>query len=135
MKVVLQVVVPASLKGEVLTKVHQEHGHQGIQRMLELLRQRCYWPGMSADVSKWCQACERCQVAKDSQHPSSSYMGHLLASRPNEIVAIYYTVLEPTQSGLENLLVMTDVFSKYTLAVPTCDQRAPTVAQALVVEM
>ena len=43
-------------------------------------------------------------------------MGHLLASRPNEIVAIDYTMLEPTQGGLENVLVMTDVFSKYTLA-------------------
>ncbi|KAJ7983636.1 hypothetical protein DPEC_G00374840 [Dallia pectoralis] len=41
---------------EVLTMVHQEHGHQDIERTLELLRQRCYWPGMSADVSKWCQA-------------------------------------------------------------------------------
>lgn len=133
-EMVLQVVVPASLREEVLTKVHQEHGHQGIERTLELLHQRCYWPGMSADVSKWCQACERCQVAKDSQHPSASFMGHLLASRPNEIVAIDYTVLEPTQSGLENVLVMTDVFSKYTLAFPTCDQRASTVAQALVVE-
>uniref|UniRef100_A0AAQ4S8F2 Gypsy retrotransposon integrase-like protein 1 n=1 Tax=Gasterosteus aculeatus aculeatus TaxID=481459 RepID=A0AAQ4S8F2_GASAC len=131
---VLQVLVPASLREEVLTKVHQEHGHQGVERTLELLRQRCYWPGMSSDVSQWCQTCERCQVAKDSRPIRSSFMGHLLASRPNEIVAIDYTVLEPTSSGLENVLVMTDVFSKYTLAVPTRDQRAPTVAQALVVE-
>ncbi|KAG1952465.1 interleukin-1 receptor accessory protein-like 1-A [Pimephales promelas] len=133
-EVVLQVVVPVSLKEEVLTKVHQEHGHQGIERTLELLRQRCYWPGMSVDVSKWCQACERCQVAKDTRPPNSSLMGHLLASRPNEILAIDYTMLESTQSGIENVLVMTDVFSKYTLAVPTYDQRASTVAQALVVE-
>jgi hypothetical protein len=58
----------------------------------------------------------------------------LLASRPNEILAIDYTVLEPSSSGLENVLVMTDVFTKYTLAVPTRDQRAETVAQVLVVE-
>lgn len=43
-------------------------------------------------------------------------------------------MLEPTRSGLENVLVMTDVFTKYTLAVPTRDQRAETVAQVLVVE-
>lgn len=61
-------------------------------------------------------------------------MGHLLASRPNEIVAMDFTVLEPCRSGRENVLVMTDVFSKYTLAVPTCDQRASTVAQVLVTE-
>ncbi|XP_026142143.1 uncharacterized protein LOC113117584 [Carassius auratus] len=61
-------------------------------------------------------------------------MGHLLASRPNEILAIDYTLLEPSTSGVENVLVMTDVFSKYTLAVPTRDQRAETVAQVLVNE-
>lgn len=61
-------------------------------------------------------------------------MGHLLASRPNEILAIDYTVLEPTSHGLENVLVMTDVFSKYTLAFATRDQRAATVAQVLVTE-
>ncbi len=49
-------------------------------------------------------------------------------------MAIDFTVLEPSSSGIENVLVMTDVFSKYTLAVPTRDQRAASVAQALVTE-
>ena len=62
-------------------------------------------------------------------------MGHLLASRPNEILAIDFTLLEPSHNGLENVLVMTDVFSKYTLAVPTRDQQAPVVAQTLVTEI
>ena len=35
---------------------------------------------------------------------------------------------------MDNVLVMTDVFSKYTQAVPTHDQRATTVAQVLVNE-
>lgn len=61
-------------------------------------------------------------------------MGHLLASRPNKILVIDFTVLEPSRSGVENVLVMTDVFSKYTLAVPTQDQQAETMAQALVNE-
>lgn len=45
-----------------------------------------------------------------------------------------FTVLEPTHNGIENVLAMTDVVSKYTLAVPTCDQRAFTLAQVLVTE-
>lgn len=43
-------------------------------------------------------------------------------------MAIDFTVLEPSSSGIENVLVMTDVFSKYTLAVPTLDQWVATVA-------
>lgn len=133
-EVVLQLLLPSALIEQVLTHVHQEHGHQGVERTLALLRSRCYWPGMSAEVARWCQRCERCQVAKDTQPAAQSFMGHLLASRPNEILAIDYTLLEPSRNGLENVLVMTDVFSKYTLAVPTRDQCAATVAQVLVTE-
>lgn len=131
---VLQVVVPIALQPEVLTSLHQQHGHQGVERTLELVRQRCYWPGMSADVAQWVQECERCQQAKDVAPIPRSYMGHLLASRPNEIVAIDFTVLEPSQAGQENVLVMTDVFSKFTVAIPTWDQQASTVARVLVEE-
>lgn len=77
---VFQLLMPASLKTALLTEVHQGHGHQGVERTLELLRQRYYWPGMSTDVVQWCQACEQCQVAK-GQPAASSFMGHLLASQ------------------------------------------------------
>ena len=131
---VLQLVLPTCLQQEVLTQVHQDHGHQGIERTTELLRLRCYWPGMTADVVRWCQECERCQLAKDARPVAPSFMGHLLAARPNEILALDFTLLEPSASGHENVLVLTDVFSKYTLAVPTRDQRAATVAKVLVEE-
>ncbi|XP_027133599.1 uncharacterized protein LOC109140921 [Larimichthys crocea] len=129
-----QLVLPAVLKEEILTQLHQDHGHQGIERTMELVRQRCYWPGMSADIKQWVQTCERCQVAKDSGPVPHSFMGHVLASQPNEIVAIDFTLLEPSRNGLENVLVMTDVFSKYTVAVPTRDQQAATVARVLLIE-
>lgn len=115
----LQLVLPAVLKEETLTQLHQDHGHQGIERTTELVRHCCYWPGMSADIKQWVQTCKRCQVAKDAGSVPHSFMGHLLASQPNEIVAIDFTLLEPSRNGLENVLVMTDVFSKYTVAVQT----------------
>ncbi|KAJ8401788.1 hypothetical protein AAFF_G00377590 [Aldrovandia affinis] len=96
---------------------------------MELVRQRCYWPSMSQDVRQWCQECERCMVAKDTQPQARTFMGHLLASKPNQILAIDFTLLEPSRDGREHVLVMTDVFSKYTQAVPTRDQRASTVAK------
>lgn len=45
-----------------------------------------------------------------------------------ECIAIDFTVLEKSQ-GFENVLVLTDVFSKWTIAVPTRDQTAQTVAK------
>lgn len=97
----LQLVLPAALKHDTLTQLHQEHGHQGVECTTELVRQRCYRPGMTSDIKLWVQRCERCQVAKDTKLPSGSFMGHLFASQPNEIVAIDFTLLEPSQSGFE----------------------------------
>lgn len=131
---ILQLLLPERLRSEVLQALHEHHGHQGVQRTLDLVRRRCYWPGMTRDIQQWCQVCERCSMAKDSGPAIRAPMGHLMAAQPNQIVALDFTVLEPCQNGLENVLIMTDIFSKYTQAIPTRDQRATTVARVLVQE-
>ena len=55
----------------------------------------------------------------------------LLAKRPLEVLVIEYTVLEPSSSGRENALVLTDVFKKDTQVFPTMDQKARTFAKVL----
>ena len=70
-----QLILAASLKTQVLQQLHDEHGHQGAEQTTELVRQRCYWPGMHHDIKLWCQKCERCHVAKDTQHTACAYMG------------------------------------------------------------
>lgn len=131
---VRQLLLPACLKEEVLQQLHNDHGHQGVERTTELIRLRCYWPGMGEDIKQWCQNCERCTLAKSSQFRPHAPMGHLLASRPNQILAVDFTFLEPAMDGREQVLIMTDVFTKFTQAVPTRDQKATTVANVLIRE-
>ena len=59
-------------------------------------------------------------------------MGALLAKRPIEVLAIDLTLLEPSISAIENALVLTVVFTKYTQVIPTRDQKSCTVAKVLV---
>lgn len=127
-----QLVLPQCLHERVLRSLHDDHGHQGVERMLQLVRARCYWPNMQNHVEKWCRGCERCVLSKALVPKTKTYMGTIRASRPHEILAIDFTVLESSTDGKENVLVMTDVFSKYTQAVATKDQRASTVADVLV---
>ncbi len=129
-----QLVLPEILWDEVFRQLHEGHGHQGRDRTYELIRRRCYWPSMSAYVQEHCQNCWQCAISKSSHLVARAPMGHLLASKPNQILAIDFTSLEPSSDGREHVLIMTDVFSKYTLAVPTRDQRATTVASVLVQE-
>ena len=61
-------------------------------------------------------------------------MRAFLASRPLEVIAVDFTVLEPASDGRENVLVVTDVFTKFTQAFPTKDQKADTTAKTLLKE-
>uniref|UniRef100_A0A3B1KDF0 Gypsy retrotransposon integrase-like protein 1 n=1 Tax=Astyanax mexicanus TaxID=7994 RepID=A0A3B1KDF0_ASTMX len=129
---VFQLVLPKALQTEVLLALHDQHGHQGMERTTDLVRQRCYWPKMWQDIKKWCTECERCSIAK-AMHPKvRTFMGSLLATRPLEILAMDFTVLERASNGQENVLVLTDVFSKFTQAYAVADQKASTVVRVLV---
>ena len=61
-------------------------------------------------------------------------MKHLVATEPNELVSMDFTLLEMSGEGIENILVITDAFTKWTKTFPTEDQKAETVAKVLVKE-
>ena len=55
--------------------------------------------------------------------------GSIDASRPLELLCIDYTKLDKSINGKENVLVMIDAYSKFTVAVVTKDQTANTVVK------
>uniref|UniRef100_A0A3B3RLD9 Gypsy retrotransposon integrase-like protein 1 n=1 Tax=Paramormyrops kingsleyae TaxID=1676925 RepID=A0A3B3RLD9_9TELE len=129
-----QLLLPACLKEQVLKCVHDQMGHQGIERTLGLLRQRCFWGGMYADVEQWVKGCQRCVLTKMPQPKIQAPQTPFLATRPLEVVAVDYTTLERSTDGRENVLVMTDVFTKFSQAVATRDQKADTTAKVILKE-
>lgn len=131
---VWQLLVPDCLKEQVLVSVHNNMGHQGIERTVNLLRERCFWVGLCDDVESWVKNCERCILTKMPQPKIHAPVQAFLASRPLEVVAVDFTVLEPASDGRENVLVVTDVFTKFTQAYPTKDQKADTTAKVLLRE-
>ena len=86
--------VPEVLRKTVLEQVHDNHGHQGIERTEELVRMRFYWPDIRKSVTEWIEACQRCRVAKLPCKTVRTPLGHLTASRPLELVCVDYTLIE-----------------------------------------
>lgn len=73
---VLQVLLPAALRDQVLADFHQNpEESSGVDWTLELLRQQCYWVRMASDGKYSCQSCSKCQVAKDCVTPFCCFMG------------------------------------------------------------
>ena len=128
------VVVPDVLRPRILQLAHDCHGHQGAERTCKLLRRRCFWPRMMDDVVQHCLKCQRCQPARKPMQKVFTPKGHLVANQPLEIVALDFLKLDVSSSGIENVLMMTDIFSKFCVAVPTKDQTANTVVRCLLSE-
>ena len=131
---VRQLLLPDCLRDQVMTELHNRAGHQGAERTEQLIRGRCFWDTMHDDILTWLQKCNRCALAKIQSHKLRTPLGRLMATQPLEVVAMDFTMLEPSSDGRENVLVITDVFSKFTIAIPTRNQRAETIANVLVNE-
>ena len=48
----MQSVLPTALRLQTLKGCHDDLGHLGIGRTLDLLRDQFYWPGMTEDVTR-----------------------------------------------------------------------------------
>ena len=127
-----QLVLPQRLHNKVLGSVHNNIGHQGVKRTLELLRERVYWPTMASDATKWVSQCTHCQVAQGTYNELKPKIGHRESNNPMDLLCLDFTKVDPSRTGKENVLVMTDTFSKFSVAVTTPNQRALTVAKTLV---
>ncbi|CAL9683895.1 unnamed protein product [Knipowitschia caucasica] len=125
-----QLVLPQACRAEVLSSLHDRMGHMGIERTLDLVRTRFYWPWMANDVQMKVKTCERCTKRKALPEKAAPLV-NIRTSYPLELVCIDFLTLEPDKSKVKDILVITDHFTKYALAIPTPNQKAKTVAKAL----
>ena len=135
---VLQLVIPQSLRAEVLQELHSGlvGGHLGEDKTMARLRERFYWPGQWADVRDFCRACTICATRKTPVPRRRAPLGTIKAGYPMQIIAV--DILGPLpESAVGNsyILVVGDYFTRWMEAYAIRNQEAATVAQKLVDEI
>ena len=128
-KTMWQLVVPKIFRERALSGCHDDVGHQGILRTLSLLRERFYWPGMQEEATQYVMRCSRCLRRKTP--PQVAPLQPILVTQPLELVHMDYLSLEPSKGNIENVLVITDHFTRYALAYPSKTQTAQATARIL----
>ena len=125
------VACPPSRRGTVVWKTHLM-AHAGIGRTLARIRLNWYWPGMTRDVRRIINSCEKCQAGKNGGVLKSNNRQHLHAGRPWQQVAVDLVGPFPeTPRHNKWILVLTDHFTRWQDAIPLSDATAPTVATIL----
>lgn len=125
-----QLVLPEELRPTVLQSLHDDMGHMGIERTLDLARTRFYWPRMATDVEHKIKTCGRC-VRRKALPEKAAPLVNIQTSRPLELLCMDFLSLEPDTSNTKDILVLTDHFTKFAMAIPTPNQKARTVAKSL----
>ena len=129
-KPMFQLILPEEFKHQALKGAHDDMGHLGRDKTMSVLRQRMYWPNITKDVDNHLTSCDRCIKRKSSTNIKVP-MVSITSSQPMEIVCLDYLSLEMSKGGFENLLVITDHYTKYAVAVPTKNQSAEVTAESL----
>ena len=125
-----QLVLPTTLKDVIFSSYHDDLGHQGRDRTISLIRHRFFWPGMNKYIKEKVQQCGRC-IRRKTAPVKATELINITSTAPMEMVCIDYLSLERSKGGYENILVITDHFSRYAQAIPTRNQTAHTTARVL----
>ena len=123
-----QILLPAKLRTETLQMLHDHMGHMGRDKTLSLCKERFYWPRMMSDVESYIANCPRCIHRK--KPPSRAPLIPIETSYPLEIVSMDHLSLEPSKGGFPYILVITDLYTRYSVAVPVRNLSALTTARA-----
>ena len=54
----MQLVLPTAFRIQALQGCHDDFGHPGMERTINLLRDHLYWPEMLVDTTKHIKQCE-----------------------------------------------------------------------------
>ena len=122
-------ILPITYQVQVLQMLHNGQGHHGVDQTIAFCREQVYWNTMCKDVAEYVKDCLHCQEAKGPCAGPKTQPGSIIANVPLDLLCVDFTITDPSRDGKENVLVLTDAFSKFSHAFVTPNQKPLTVAK------
>ena len=136
-KTINQLCVPSEYRDQVMKLAHDSimAGHLGIAKTIDKVLSQFYWPGVTADVSRYCKSCDICQRTCSKGRVTKVPLGHMpLIDTPFKRVAV--DIVGPispiSDKGNRYILTLVDYATRFpeAVALPIIDTER--VAEALV---
>jgi len=127
-----RVFVPLDLVPAVMERIHENGGHFGYERTLEMLQRQCFFEKMTSVVKKWCKSCDVCARRKGTRVISAGCRERERVTGPWQIMDIdLMGPLKETQQGNKYVLGCIDRFTKYLFTIPLPNKKMLTVAKGI----
>ncbi|KAK7906967.1 hypothetical protein WMY93_015579 [Mugilogobius chulae] len=95
-----------------------------MDKTIELVRDRFYWPKMGAEVEQYIKNCGRC-ITRKALPQRAAPLNQITSQGPLDLVCIDFLSLEPDSQGFANILVVTDHFTRAQKTKQTAQKTNP----------
>ena len=126
-----QIVLPAEYHQMVYTQLHEQMGHLGHERVVDLCQQRFYWPHLSSDVKNYIQKKCRCVANKAPNVQERAPLVPIEATHPFQMVSIDFLHLDPCKGKYEYVLMVTDHYTRFCQMYATKSKSSKAAADKL----
>jgi hypothetical protein len=136
-KVLIQLVVPVGCREDVVRLGHDSimAGHLGVKKTFDAVSMDFFWPGIGADVKRYCQSCDVCQKTVRKGTVTKAPLVHMpLIDTPFKRVAVDLVgpIWPLSERKNRYILTLVDYATRYPEAVPLPSVETERVAEALV---
>ena len=134
---VRQLVVPRPYRQAVMKLAHEGimGGHQGVRKVTEMVLANFYWPGVQADITRYCRSCDICQRTVCKGRIPKVPLGKMpVIDIPFLRVAVDLVgpIKPVTANKNRYILTIVDYATRYPEAVALPNIETSTVAEAMV---